>query len=267
MAAVPRRVIVAAGGVMATIVVVGDVGGFPDLLAAAVSDAVEDAGTVVIQVGDLVDRGPDSSGALDFVADRLEIAPDRWIQLVGNHESQYLGGERFWPQPLSDADAARLRTWWLRERLRVAAAVRTCDGEELLITHAGLTRAAWERLGSPVTAATAADLLNTRPEPLLWDDTGPLWAEAGSDLYPSWMRDTRPMPFGQIHGHSAIVDYHRGEWVCDGRIRQRSTVDWAARHTVTRAGGGRFIAIDPKHGRTGAPRWLPLILHDAVLLA
>ncbi|MEV4347372.1 metallophosphoesterase [Actinoplanes sp. NPDC049596] len=247
---------------MARIVLVGDVGGFPDELERATGDAE----AVVVQVGDLVDRGPDSSGVLEVVRRRLERDPRRWVQLIGNHEWQYLGGEAFWPERLPDTDAELLRLWWLKESIRVAAAVRAADGEEFLVTHAGLGVGAWRRLGGPVTAATAADLLNTRPDEIIGSYQGPLWASAGSEVYESWLRDGPPMPFSQIHGHDTIVDFARREWRCGERLRLRSTADWTARHTVTRASGGRFIGIDPKHGRTGAPTWSPLILDDATLL-
>ncbi|MEV4539277.1 metallophosphoesterase [Asanoa sp. NPDC049518] len=252
---------------MAKIVIVGDVGGCVDQLIEVIGPIVEDPGTLVIQVGDLIDRGPDSSAVLAFVQQRLDAGPGRWIQLIGNHESQYLGGEPFWPQQLTPSDAELLRAWWMKEWVRVAAAVRTTEGEELLVTHAGLSAQAWEDLGEPVTASTAADLLNTRPEDLLWNDRGPLWAEAGPDVYQSWLQASEPVPFGQVHGHSTIVNYRRETWLCGERIRQRSTVDWSARHTFTRIGGCRFIGIDPKHGTTGAPTWSALILHDAVLLS
>ncbi|MFG2039343.1 metallophosphoesterase [Dactylosporangium sp. NPDC048998] len=247
---------------MATIAIIGDVGGCLEQLAAAVA-ALDDPDTMVIQVGDLVDRGPDSAGVLAYVAGR---PPRRWIQLAGNHDAQYFGAEPFWPERLGVAEAAVLRDWWLRDRLRVAAAVRTADGEELLVTHAGLTAGAWRELGEPVTAATAAALLNTRPEPLLWRADGPLWAEAATRLYPSWLEAGPPMPFSQVHGHSTIVDYGLRAWRCRERIQQRSTVDWQARHTVTRTAAARFVAVDPRHGHHGAPSWAPLILRDATLL-
>jgi hypothetical protein len=248
---------------MPRIVLIGDVGGFPEELARAAGDP----GATVIQVGDLVDRGPDSSGALAFVKERLDREPRGWIQLVGNHEWQYLDGQPFWPERLDDADAKLLQQWWLTERIRVAAAVRTADGEEFLVTHAGLTLPAWKAIGEPVTAATAADLLNTRPERVLRSYKGPFWASAGNELYESWLDFATTMPFSQIHGHDAVVDYRRKEWRCVERVRQRSTVDWAARHTFTQVSGGRFIGIDPKHGRTGAPEWAPLVFPDATLLA
>lgn len=251
---------------MTKIVIIGDVGGCAEELTNAMRLVDDDPEAVVIQVGDLVDRGPDSSGVLAFVTDRIKRARRQWIQLIGNHEGQYLGSEAFWPQPLSDVDAVILREWWLRDRLRVAAAVRARDGEEFLVTHAGLTVEAWIELGSPVTAGTAADLLNTRPEPLLWADEGPLWAEAGASVYPSWLRGPQP-PFSQIHGHSTVVSFRHETWLCEERIRQRCTVDWVARHTITRISGAHFIGVDPKHGRTGAESWAPLVLPDATLLA
>ena len=251
---------------MARIVLIGDVGGCVSQLSRVVAPLVEDPRTIVIQVGDLIDRGPDSPGVLDLVGQRLEESPGRWIQLIGNHESQYVGGRSFWPEPLPQDSSALLRNWWQTDRLRVAAAVRTADGEELLVTHAGLTVAAWRDLGAPVTAATAAELLNTRPDGLLSDELGPLWAEAGPHLYASWLHAPEPAPYSQVHGHSTVVDFRRRSWLCGERIRQRCTVDWAARHTYTRIDRNRFIGIDPKHGRYGASRWAPLILDDATLL-
>ncbi|MGC5033839.1 metallophosphoesterase [Micromonospora sp. DT229] len=250
---------------MTKIVIIGDVGGCADQLSQAVASAQVDPDTVVIQVGDLIDRGPDSSGVLAIVRQQLED-PQRWIQLIGNHESQYLGAELFWPQRLPDEDAALLKSWWLRDRLRVAVAVRTAEGEELLITHAGLTVDAWRRLGAPVTAATTADLLNTWPEDILRHERGPLWAEAGPDLYDSWLHAADPPPFGQVHGHSTIVDFRRRTWRCGERVRQRAVVDWEARHTYTRISRIRFIGVDPQHGRDGAPQWSPLVFDDATVL-
>jgi len=250
---------------MATVLIIGDVGGCARQLADAVDPVVGDDGTVVIQVGDLIDRGPDTSGVLAIVRDRMD-GSDRWIQLVGNHELQYLGGGRFWQDPIAAADAELLRSWWLRERVRIAAAVRTADGDELLVTHAGLTVDAWRTLGAPVTAATAAELLNTRPDELIWAPDGPLWAESWQ-VYESWLTAAVAAPFGQVHGHSSIVDFTARQWMCGSRIRQRCSVDWLSRHTVTRICGSRFIGVDPRHGRLGAAQWAPLVLPDAEVLA
>ncbi|GAA1398650.1 hypothetical protein GCM10009662_16660 [Catellatospora coxensis] len=271
---------------MGRVIVIGDVGGFPDQLSTALiaagarrKDLRLPADLTVIQVGDLVDRGPDSSGVLRIVAGRLDDQPDQWIQLLGNHESQYLpGGDHFFPERLSKDDARLLRTWWADGRLRVAAAVRTADGDDYLLSHAGLTVACWQELGEPATAAAAARLLDERPEPMLWrgfytgadGKSGPLWAEAGSELYGEWLSFHATggfVPFGQIHGHSQVVGFRDRSWRCGGKIRQRATVDWEARHVRVRAGGRVLIGVDPKHGRSGAESWRPLELDDTTVLS
>jgi hypothetical protein len=98
---------------------------------------------------------------------------------------------------------------------------------------------------------------------------GPLWAEAGWKLHEPWLEYYAAggfVPFGQVHGHSSLVRYADQTWRCPGRVWQRSTVDWKARHVTTRVGGRVFIGIDPKHGRYGAPAWAPLVLADATVL-
>jgi hypothetical protein len=269
---------------MSRIAVIGDIGGHPDQLHQALTmvgvagDGRLPDDLTVVQVGDLVHRGPDSAGVLAIVRGYLEDQPEQWIQLAGNHESQYLpGGTSFWPDHLNSAGAHLLRAWWADGRLRVAAAVRTPDLGDLLITHAGLTVGAWRALGEPPTAAAAADLLNQRPEPLIWSgngsaiDTaaGPLWAEAGWELYEAWMgyhAQGGMIPFNQVHGHSSIAIYRDRTWRCPGRVRQRATADWEARQVRVRIGGRVFICVDPKHGRQGAPRWRPLVLAGAEAL-
>lgn len=269
---------------MARVVIIGDVGGHPDQLRWALASIGADAdharlpaGVTVVQVGDLIDRGPDSSGVLDLVQRFTGNHADRWIQLAGNHEAQYVpGGLIFWPHRLREPEAALLHDWWATGRMRVAAALRTADGEEYLLTHAGLTVQSWHELGDPMTAMGAAHLLNDRPEPLLWrtgrgefeSTAGPLWAAAGWQLYEPWLRyyaEGGFVPFGQIHGHSAPVDFAAQTWQCNGRVRQRACVDWAARQVRVRVGGRTFIGVDPRHGAGGAPQWQPLVLADATV--
>ncbi|GAA3838155.1 hypothetical protein GCM10022243_00800 [Saccharothrix violaceirubra] len=265
---------------MGRVAVIGDVGGHADQLRWALEWLGAGAGRLpsdltVIQVGDLVDRGPDSTGALDVVARLLDEQPDRWIQLVGNHEAQYLpGGTVFWPDPVEVCDVERLRAWWADGRLRVATAVRTGDGEELLVTHVGLTLAGWQWLGEPTSAVRAAESLDRRPE-LIWrmgehardEQAGPLWAESGAALHEPWMGYVGVVPFGQVHGHSTVVAFGEERWRCTGRVRQRASVDWQARHVRVRVGGRVFTGVDPGHGRTGATRWQPLVFDAATVVS
>src|SRR5271163_2362827 len=81
-----------AGAPGAEIFAIGDIHGRSDLLAALLDEAAReprraDARTVVF-LGDLIDRGPDSLGAIDLAIEARErIGADRAIGLMGNHET------------------------------------------------------------------------------------------------------------------------------------------------------------------------------------
>jgi hypothetical protein len=250
---------------MARVILIGDVGGHPDQLRAALAGAgayprVPD-GTTVVQVGDLVDRGPDSPGVLEIVEGYLRDQPHRWIQLIGNHDAQYLPGRSmFYPASIEGAQVDTLRSF----KMHLAAAVST-PTDDYLVTHAGLIPGIWRQIGEPMTASTAAMLLNDRPD-LIGHAQGPLWAEAGTDLYEAWLDFRDFVPFGQIHGHSSIVSFKDRRFHCAEKVRQRATVDWQARHTRVRIGGRQFIGVDPKLGKTGAVPWSPLILDGEVFV-
>lgn len=270
---------------MAKVAVIGDVGGHLDQLRwALVQIGARDEppflpdDVTVVQVGDLVDRGPDSMGVLRLVQQVQQRQPGQWVQLVGNHEAQYLpGGTVFWTDPLASAGIDVLTSWWETGTMNVAAAVATAGGDEYLITHAGLTVGCWQDIGEPMTASSAAWQLNERPAGI-WRGgemavdrmAGPMWAEAGWELHEPWLEYHGAgglVPFGQIHGHSAVVRYSDQTWQAPGRVRQRATVDWAARQVRVRVGGRVFVGVDPKHGRHGALSWRSLVLNDATVLS
>ena len=86
----------------------GDVGGHAAELRSALVRLGADPETLalpadltVVQVGDLIHRGPDSPGAVDIARTVMTAQPRQWVQLVGNHEAQYLAPPRFhWPERL-----------------------------------------------------------------------------------------------------------------------------------------------------------------------
>lgn len=47
---------------------------------------------MICQVGDLIHKGPDSSAVVALVDQIIDSNPGRWVQLLGNHEAQYLSG-------------------------------------------------------------------------------------------------------------------------------------------------------------------------------
>lgn len=192
------------------------------------------ADLVICQVGDLVHKGPDSDAVVRLVDEYLRNNPSQWIQLVGNHESQYLpGGIEFWPAPIGAQSRRTLLDWWESGQLRIAAAfsiagptsgsepspdrqleddcprVDSCPTGDLLVTHAGLTAGAWELLGRPATVSDAVALLNRAEAPVVWRQggmttgavdlaAGPIWARAVREVYASWaLRDQS--------GHAAMA--------------------------------------------------------------
>jgi serine/threonine protein phosphatase 1 len=71
---------------------IGDIHGRPDLLAALIDEAAREPRRrekrAIVILGDLVDRGPDSLGAIDLaIGAAARIGADEGIALMGNHEA------------------------------------------------------------------------------------------------------------------------------------------------------------------------------------
>lgn len=264
-------------GTTRRVAVVGDVGGHASALEAElvrlgadpVTGALPDDLTVV-QVGDLVHRGPDSARVVGLVDRYLCRQPQQWVQLVGNHEAQYLREPAFvWPERLDPASVATLRRWWSGGQLRVAAAFTDVAGRGHLVTHAGVTAEFWrDVLRAPATAEAAAAALNALPgddENALFragrllhgrrdvGPVGPLWACASSELVPSWL--SLELPFSQVHGHSSLYDWRQRSFRCSLEIRTRTVLDAPARHEITSLLGGRLIGVDPGHRLAACGPW------------
>jgi hypothetical protein len=263
------------------VAILGDVGGQLDAFVAAcrrlgvdtTSGQIPDDLTI-IQVGDLVHRGPSSDGVVAQADRLLTTCPGRYIQLAGNHEAMHFHGPAFWDCRCSEQTIDTLHAWSRRGILQVAAAVDSTRYGPILVTHAGLT-GAWYHDGL-ATAATAADALNgwwADPEsrPALLEagemleigeasgsSPGPLWASE-RELLSSWI-DTR-LPYTQVHGHNSAYDWVGGAWR-DPSLRSVGVdADRGSRTTVATLGGGSIIGVDPGFGAE-APTWplTPLLL-------
>ena len=268
----------------------GDVGGQAAELRSALVRLGADPETLalpadltVVQVGDLIHRGPDSPGAVDIARTVMNAQPRQWIQLVGNHEAQYLAPPRFhWPERLPSEVTETVFEWWRTRRMRVAVAIGTDDGHDYLVTHAGLTEGYWRHfVGEPATAALAARSLNSMigrlHESWLFRggvmvtgevdlSAGPLWASAPDELLPSWLASTEPAPFDQVHGHSSTVDWATGREYGRPELSGLISEDTVRRHATAIVEGRRIIGIDPGHGRRPAKAWAPLVLKGAHVL-
>jgi hypothetical protein len=260
---------------------IGDVQGYADRLAEALlalgvdlDDGVIPEGLTIIQVGDLVHKGPDSAGCVAMVDRLLANSSGQWIQLIGNHEAQYLGGTPVAPDlplPLQRV----LRRWLDERRVRIAVAINSLELGSVLVTHSGITTNKWFAIGRPETTVEAADALNDElnaspatafaagEELDFGDEPGVVWADACVDLLASWA-SMETLPFSQVHGHSSPYQWSVRDWW--GNVPRQLLVsayaDLAVRHTrFMWPDGHGIIGIDPGYGTDGADAPLvPLVL-------
>jgi hypothetical protein len=257
------------------VAVIGDVGGHLGELRAELArlGVPEEGrgplppGLSVVQVGDLVHRGPDSEEVVRQVDGYLRQQPGRWVQLIGNHEAQYVRRAAFqWSPALDPRAADRVQAWW-REGLMVPAVGLSVDGEQLLVTHAGVTSAFWRSvLGAPASVAETVTAIHglgddpalfragcmmqgRDPDPL----AGPLWAAAASELAVSWAGET--LPFSQVHGHSSAWDWDAGVWRLPPDLAAHAHLDEDDRHVTLTLPGGRIVGVDPDHRATPRSPW------------
>lgn len=255
--------------------VIGDVGGHAGALrqelvrlGVDLDEARLPEDLTIVQLGDLVHRGPDSEEVVELVERLLAGSGGRWIQLVGNHEAQYLRHPAFsWRDWIAPGAQELVRGWWARQEMVAAAVVPGRQGD-VLVTHAGLTEEFWRRdLGAAQTPVAAAALLNEmaahgdntlfRSGAMLTGGrpnhrAGPLWAQATGELLDSW--EGHKVPFSQVHGHSSAFDWHSGRWR-PGAPVENTRLDHAASHEVTSFLGGEIIGIDPGHGLQPRLAW------------
>jgi hypothetical protein len=219
--------------------------------------------TVVIQVGDLIDKGPYSESVVSMVDDFLRDAPDQYIQLWGNHEARLIGGPDFLSPSqkeysISSLAKKRIKTWDANSLASIAVGVIDGNLGELLVTHSGITAFLWNDLGQP-NLKQSVNLLNGLPNvtkfaaglmlsQAAWGYAGPVWAECVNEVYVPWL--DHKVPYGQVHGHTSAFRFHRGMWNSMPReLLLHASVDKTKRHTRINIKGKPFIGIDPGFGQ------------------
>jgi hypothetical protein len=280
---------------MGKIALFGDVGGHLDAyiegleaVGVDVLNRVVPDGLCVIQVGDLIHKGPCSNEVVALADDLLRHNDGRYIQLIGNHEAQYLGGPGFWvDDTITDLTVNTLQAWWFDDQLAHAAVAIDTDGG-MLVSHAGCTQ---ERWAGPCgreadIAALAAGLDAAARERPWWgldsgvmlaDGTGAwtrpdrasvVWAEPVRELHPGWQK--HGTSFGQVHGHASVVSWHRSGQPRRGSPAnedQRTVIDTTNRRTATTITGHTIWGIDPGWGKAAPPKAQPALVRDGHVLA
>jgi hypothetical protein len=199
---------------MTRIAVIGDMGGRVEIFRQVISDLGGDVSTghlppntVVVQVGDLARA--EEGGTIDpdtclAIADTIMgKCPNQWVQLFGNHEASLYKGPRreAWGDTPAGGIFGRIivRRWWQERSAKLAIGCVDQHLGPVLITHAGLTRAAWKDLGcpglrrcvdqlnelvgeDPEQAFRAGRLVTNKVDPR----AGVVWAEVNMEVYASW---------------------------------------------------------------------------------
>lgn len=274
---------------MSRIAVMGDVGGHftslqKELIRLGANDDLElPDDLTIIQIGDIVHRGPDSDLVVEYINRQLNIHPDRWIQLLGNHECYYFFNPHLfdWDKEISPASQEFLLDWWNTDKAKLAVSFSDKNGKDYLVTHAGITFSFWERrLGKPEKAASAARKINAMKEydlPTLLHSgvmiegkdvdglAGPIWAEATREVNPGWMVAENGMPFNQIHGHSVSYDWYAEKFQNTYTGTTEVTIEKAKKHVHVPIGEREIIEIDPNHTEVPQLEWESIVFEDAIL--
>jgi len=194
---------------------IGDIHGHLDLLqeqhAWIAEDIARSEPAPIVHIGDLVDRGPDSCGVVEYLRQGVEAGRD-WVVLKGNHDRMFMG---FMADMNHVEPGLREDLGWLHPKLGgsttlASYGVRNASDRPLAKVHAEALVA---------VPQTHRDFLTSRPASYRRDQSIfvhagirpniPLEDQTETDLV--WIRkgfleDTRDHGALIVHGHTAIAD-------------------------------------------------------------
>ena len=188
---------------------IGDIHGHIDLLRRAHDLIAADGGGPIVHVGDLVDRGPDSRGVVDYLCAGV-VAGLPWVVLKGNHDRMFT---RFLNDPWEPEDGLRSDLSWLHPKLGggttlASYGVRNASDRPVRPVHADALRAVPPDHRTFLQGRRAMH----RTEDAVFVHAGirpgvPLDQQAETDLV--WIREpflTDPRDHGVliVHGHTAL---------------------------------------------------------------
>lgn len=236
-------------------------------------------GVVVIHCGDLLHKGPSSPAVIYMVDNIMKANPGQWVQLLGNHEYQYVGGIQFWRENIGQEPIEILQSWVKEGRAKTAFALAeyseihdltlsarkfATPTKPIIFTHAGITRQFWEKhLHSETDALKMAEMINTMPisvsnAPGCMLDShtntkaypaGPVWALSTGEVWESWKSEVTE-PFIQIHGHTSPYAFEMKKWwPANPEFKKNSKVNPDRKTLATRVSDSLHIAIDPSYNK------------------
>lgn len=275
---------------MKTFHIFGDTGAHMDSLVNGLENIGMDMNTYqlpdnvsVIHCGDLIHKGPNTNEIVAFVNTVMQVNGNKWVQLAGNHELNYLGGPQFWlDKTITMETFETLNRWWNEGRMVIAASLPSgvtmhnlvvskrgleTPDKPTLITHAGVTKSFFKALQpGGKTVDELVEQINSLPvsvvsmpgRMLLGNKrtgypVGPVWASAVDEVWKSWAAydfskyEEDELPFNQIFGHTYPYDFSRKVWWAGtfGMFKKYSRVNEDRRTVVTNIGDAIFVAVDP----------------------
>lgn len=252
-----------------TIAVLGDVGGQTQVYRDALSSlginpdtCIIPDGLELIQVGDVVRFNHslhlDSLGCAEISDRLLRNNPDRFYQLLGNHDLALLGGVLDPHWKIVDLPESRpiVEAWWHEGivDLSVTLVPEDKDERDILISHAGVGYNYWNHLGGLDAQGTTKNLNALVSTPVqdyeipgylvtsdnnVNADSG--WAIVGPEFHETWIG--HEMPFNQIHGHACLMEWEGKKYWSDvsQEIRDTTVVNWDQRYTLTTRPDGSWV--------------------------
>lgn len=256
----------------------------------------------VIQLGDLIHKGPYTNEIIAFVDEIIRVNNNdpesgQWVQLMGNHESQYFEGTPdFWKRECDMHSIATLGSWLDQGHMKFHYVIEQADGKPFIVTHAGVNPF-WYYRAEPFFKSGARDIHLTQDEYLefresqtverfsQWMDelvnvpavacipgemlggkfnpkAGPVWAETVREVYSAWRGEK--VPFHQIHGHVTPFSWTVRKFfpLVPAVIRDEIRLFKEKRRSLwTNIDGSMFYGIDNGfEGYADLERMRPLIL-------
>lgn len=179
----------------------------------------------IIHCGDLVHKGPDSEYIVQLVNTIKQKNPGQWVQIIGNHEAQYLGGIVFRQVGLLGPESEGIINEWYEEGFlrftyvipqgHTIHTVRAsyASSTPILVSHAGVSYPFYDAYLKNKNVKDYNSVLRQMDIPLVhraglmmgevYDaqaPIGPVWAHGIHENWVLWeQQDT--IPFSQIIGH------------------------------------------------------------------